>query len=46
MSTFGGPVPDIRPRRTRGTEAWRRLVAQNRLHPAELVLPMFVHRGR
>ena len=39
------PVPEIRPRRTRGTAAWRRLVAQTRLHPAELVLPLFVREG-
>ena len=39
------PVPDIRPRRTRSTPGWRRLVAQTRLHPAELVLPMFVREG-
>ena len=45
MSAVGGPVPDIRPRRTRSTAAWRRLVAQTRLHPAELVLPMFVREG-
>ena len=32
----------IRPRRLRGTPAMRRLVAQTRLHPADLVLPMFV----
>ena len=45
MSASHGPVPGIRPRRTRGTAAWRRLVAQTRLHPAELVLPMFVREG-
>jgi porphobilinogen synthase len=45
MSVTGGPVPDVRPRRTRGSAAWRRLVAQTRLHPAELVLPMFVREG-
>ncbi len=45
MSATHGPVPGIRPRRTRGTAAWRRLVAQTRLHPAELVLPMFVREG-
>jgi porphobilinogen synthase len=31
-----------RPRRLRRTPALRRLVAENRLHPADLVLPMFV----
>ncbi|UFU07784.1 porphobilinogen synthase [Ruania halotolerans] len=35
----------IRPRRLRQTPAVRRLVRQTRLHPAELVLPMFVHEG-
>jgi porphobilinogen synthase len=39
------PLPEIRPRRTRSTTAWRRLVAQTRLHPADLVLPMFVREG-
>ncbi|PJJ70549.1 porphobilinogen synthase [Diaminobutyricimonas aerilata] len=38
-----GPV--IRPRRLRDTPAMRRLVAETRLHPAELVLPMFVREG-
>ncbi|HLR27222.1 MAG TPA: porphobilinogen synthase [Ruania sp.] len=32
----------IRPRRLRQTAAMRRLSAQTRLHPAQLVLPMFV----
>nr|WP_223403995.1 porphobilinogen synthase [Occultella gossypii] len=32
----------IRPRRLRATPAMRRLVAQTRLHPSDLVLPMFV----
>ncbi|WP_460468898.1 porphobilinogen synthase [Calidifontibacter terrae] len=35
----------IRPRRLRQTPAVRRMVAQTRLHPAELVLPMFVKEG-
>ena len=34
--------PVVRPRRLRRTAALRRLVAQTRLHPADLVLPMFV----
>ena len=41
-------IPDpltIRPRRLRTTEAMRRLVVETRLHPAELVLPMFVKEG-
>jgi porphobilinogen synthase len=37
--------PSIRPRRLRGTAALRRLVAETRLHPAELVLPLFVREG-
>ncbi len=41
----GGPVPAIRPRRLRATPAMRRLVAETRLHPAELILPMFVREG-
>jgi porphobilinogen synthase len=35
----------IRPRRLRQSAAIRRLVAQTRLHPAELVLPVFVREG-
>ena len=38
-----GPV--IRPRRLRQSVAMRRLVAQTRLDPAELVLPVFVREG-
>ena len=37
--------PSIRPRRLRATPVMRRLVAETRLHPAELVLPMFVREG-
>ena len=37
--------PDIRPRRLRTTPALRRMVSETRLHPAELVLPMFVREG-
>ena len=36
------PFPTGRPRRLRRTAALRRLVAETRLHPADLVLPMFV----
>lgn len=35
----------IRPRRLRQSPAVRRLFAETRLHPAELVLPMFVREG-
>ncbi|HEX2418302.1 MAG TPA: porphobilinogen synthase [Micromonosporaceae bacterium] len=37
--------PVVRLRRLRRTGAIRRLVAETRLHPAELVLPMFVREG-
>ncbi|NUO57476.1 MAG: porphobilinogen synthase [Hamadaea sp.] len=37
--------PEIRPRRLRTTPALRRLVSETRLHPAELILPMFVKEG-
>ncbi|GAA2226660.1 porphobilinogen synthase [Herbiconiux moechotypicola] len=37
-----GSFPVVRPRRLRGTPAMRRLVAQTRLDPAQLVLPLFV----
>lgn len=39
------PTPYDRPRRLRRTPALRRLVAQNRWQPADLVLPMFVKQG-
>jgi porphobilinogen synthase len=39
------PAGSVRPRRLRGTPAMRRLVAETRLHPADLVLPMFVKEG-
>src|SRR6266700_7281807 len=35
----------FRPRRLRTTPAMRRLVAETRLHPGNLVLPMFVKEG-
>jgi porphobilinogen synthase len=37
--------PDIRPRRLRRTPALRRLVAETRVAPAELVLPLFLKEG-
>ncbi|HWH98036.1 MAG TPA: porphobilinogen synthase [Pseudolysinimonas sp.] len=40
--TFTG---GIRPRRLRATPAMRRLVAETRVHPAELILPLFVREG-
>lgn len=38
-------VGPIRPRRLRRFAALRRLVAETRLHPADLVLPVFVKEG-
>lgn len=38
-------TPTDRPRRLRQSPAMRRLVAETRLHPAELILPMFVREG-
>jgi porphobilinogen synthase len=35
----------VRPRRLRGTAALRRTVSEVRLHPADLILPMFVKEG-
>ena len=37
--------PVIRPRRLRTTPALRRLASETRVHPSELVLPMFVREG-
>nr|WP_158867569.1 porphobilinogen synthase [Leifsonia sp. AG29] len=37
--------PVIRPRRLRQSPAMRRLTAETRLHPAELILPVFVREG-
>ncbi|TFD64188.1 porphobilinogen synthase [Cryobacterium ruanii] len=37
--------PVIRPRRLRASPALRRLASEIRVHPAELVLPMFVREG-
>ncbi|WP_137843780.1 porphobilinogen synthase [Microbacterium sp. 2FI] len=39
------PDRPYRPRRLRATPAMRRLVSETRLHPADLVLPMFVREG-
>ncbi|QMU79516.1 porphobilinogen synthase [Streptacidiphilus sp. PB12-B1b] len=38
-------TPVVRPRRLRTTPAVRRLVAETRLHPAELILPLFAREG-
>ncbi|HEY1177975.1 MAG TPA: porphobilinogen synthase [Phytomonospora sp.] len=37
--------PASRPRRLRRTAAMRRAVAETRVHPAELILPLFVREG-
>jgi porphobilinogen synthase len=37
--------PVARPRRLRGTPALRRLVAETRIRPADLILPVFVKEG-
>jgi porphobilinogen synthase len=39
------PFPHDRPRRLRANAAMRRLVAETRLNPADLVLPLFVKEG-
>lgn len=44
MSTYGS-FPGSRPRRLRTTPAMRRMVAENRLHPSDLILPAFVREG-
>ncbi|MFD6419585.1 porphobilinogen synthase [Streptomyces sp. NPDC060194] len=40
-----GNFPGTRPRRLRTTPAMRRMVAETRLHPADLILPAFVREG-
>jgi porphobilinogen synthase len=40
-----GAFPAVRPRRLRTTSAMRRMVAEHRVHPADLMLPMFVREG-
>ncbi|TYC97492.1 porphobilinogen synthase [Arthrobacter echini] len=37
--------PQHRPRRLRSTPAMRRMVAEYRVHPAELILPAFIREG-
>lgn len=38
-------IPTVRPRRLRTSQAMRRLTAETRINPAELVLPLFVREG-
>ncbi len=40
-----GGFPAVRPRRLRTTAAMRRLVAEHRTQPADLILPAFVREG-
>ncbi|SCK55698.1 porphobilinogen synthase [Streptomyces sp. WMMB 714] len=40
-----GGFPGARPRRLRTTPAMRRMVAEHRVHPADLILPVFVRDG-
>ncbi|GAA2623866.1 porphobilinogen synthase [Streptomyces axinellae] len=44
-NTSAGGFPVVRPRRLRTTPAMRRLVAENRVHAADLILPAFVREG-
>src|ERR1700722_14441022 len=37
--------PEVRARRLRGTKALRAMVAETRLRPSELVLPVFIKEG-
>ncbi|MFJ2648512.1 porphobilinogen synthase [Streptomyces sp. NPDC087420] len=43
--TVYGSFPGSRPRRLRVNPAMRRMVAETRLHPADLILPAFVREG-
>ncbi|HKP08375.1 MAG TPA: porphobilinogen synthase [Microbacterium sp.] len=43
--TYYAHTPADRPRRLRQSPAMRRLVTETRLHPAELILPLFVREG-
>jgi porphobilinogen synthase len=43
---FGAQFPAYRPRRLRKSPALRRLVSETRLHPDQLVLPLFVREGK
>ncbi|MDR1768636.1 MAG: porphobilinogen synthase [Propionibacteriaceae bacterium] len=44
-NTFTLPRPIVRPRRLRATPGLRRLVAETRLRPADLIWPLFVKEG-
>jgi porphobilinogen synthase len=45
VPTVGARFPSARPRRLRRTPALRQLVTEVRLHPRDLVLPLFVKEG-
>ena len=45
-SPLTGDFPSYRPRRLRGSETLRRMVRETRLHPDQLVLPLFIRPGR
>ena len=45
-SLLTGDFPSYRPRRLRGSETLRRMVRETRLHPDQLVLPLFIRPGR
>ena len=38
--------PSVRPRRTRQSDAWRRMVRETRLAPEQLIYPLFIVPGR
>lgn len=44
-SATRAPRPTVRPRRLRATPALRDLTRENRVHPSQLILPMFVREG-
>jgi porphobilinogen synthase len=44
VTTYGS-FPAARPRRLRTTQAMRRMVAEHRVHPSDLILPAFVREG-
>ena len=45
MTAPDATFPAARPRRLRATPAWRRLTHETRVHPAQLILPLFIREG-
>ena len=45
MASPDATFPAARPRRLRATPAWRRLTQETRVHPAQLILPLFIREG-